>query len=169
MPNYRRADIAGATYFFTVTTCNRQPLLTLGPVRDSLRDAITFVRRNHPFAIDAWVLLPDHIHCIWTLPPDDADFSVRWSIIKRLVSQQCREYSGRTTSASRQKRRELSFWQRRFWEHQIRDESDFEQHVDYIHWNPVKHGYVMLAADWPYSTFHRYRRQGMYPDGIADT
>ena len=162
MPNYRRADLPGATYFFTVITANRQPLLTLEPVRDSLRNAIALVRRTHPFTIDAWVLLPDHLHCIWTLQADDADFSVCWSIIKRLVSQQCRAYTARITSASRQKRRELPFWQRRFWEHRIRDESDFERHADYIHWNPVKHSWVALAADWPYSTFHRYRQQGIY-------
>jgi len=143
--------------------------LTLEPVRNSLRDAIALVRRNHPFAIDAWVLLPDHLHCIWTLPVDDADFSVRWSIIKRLVSQQSRAYTLHTKSASRQKRRELPFWQRRFWEHRIRDESDFERHADYIHWNPVKHGWVTLAADWPYSTFHRYRRQGIYSSAWGGT
>lgn len=110
------------------------------------------------------MLLPDHLHCIWTLPQGDADFSVRWSMIKRLVSQACAdEFGVDNLSTSRMQRKESGIWQRRFWEHQIRDDNDFALHVDYIHWNPVKHGLVTCAMDWPHSTFHRYVAQEILP------
>ena len=164
MANYRRANIAGGTYFFTVTTLHRIPVLTETPVREALREAIRQTRLTAPFNIDAWVLLPDHLHCIWTLPHGDANFSMRWSAIKRYVSRRCGGTFGiNNVSASRTKRHESGVWQRRFWEHQIRDDTDFARHVDYIHWNPVKHGLVARAVDWPYSTFHRCVRDGMYP------
>jgi putative transposase len=164
MPNYRRAKDAGATYFFTVCTLNRQPLLTQEPFRIALHQAIERTRTTRPFTIDAWVLLPDHLHCLWTLPVDDGDFSARWAMIKQHTSKLCREHLAlRGPPASRYKRHELGLWQRRFWEHRIRDGKDFSQHVDYIHWNPLKHGYVQRVADWPYSTFHRYAAQGVYP------
>jgi putative transposase len=153
-----------------VNTLRRLPVLTETPVRDALREAIRKTRLTAPFDVDAWVLLPDHLHCIWTLPHGDANFSMRWSQIKRYVSQQCGDTFGiKEKSASRTKRHESGLWQRRFWEHQIRDEGDFARHVDYIHWNPVKHGLVLRATDWPYSTFHRFVRNGAYrPDwGLA--
>lgn len=163
MPNYRRAKVSGGTYFFTVNTLRRIPVLTEAPVREALRDAIRRTRETTPFDIDAWVLLPDHLHCIWTLPRGDADFSVRWSAIKRYVSRKCGETFGiDNLSASRTRRHESGFWQRRFWEHQIRDDADFARHFDYIHWNPVKHGLVARAIDWPYSTFQRFVRDGIY-------
>lgn len=163
MPNYRRANVKGGTYFFTVATFRRLPILTEAPVRMALREAIEKTRISHPFQIDAWVLLPDHLHCIWTLPEGDADFSMRWSKIKRHVSQQCCDtFGSKETSDSRSKRHESGIWQRRFWEHQIRDDNDFERHVDYVHWNPVKHGLAARASDWPYSTFHRFARNGVY-------
>lgn len=134
------------------------------PVRDALREAIRQTRLTAPFDIDAWVLLPDHLHCIWTLPQGDANFSMRWSMIKRYVSRQCGDAFGvKEISSSRARRHESGLWQRRFWEHQIRDDGDFARHVDYIHWNPVKHGLAARAADWPYSTFHRFVRDGAYP------
>ena len=164
MSNYRRANVAGGTYFFTVNTLRRLPVLTEAPVRTALRDAIRQTRLTHPFNIDAWVLLPDHLHCIWTLPQGDADFTLRWSTIKRLVSKQCgQEYGIKDVSPSRAKRHESGLWQRRFWEHQIRDDHDFSRHVDYIHWNPVKHGLASRAIDWPYSTFPRFVEDGVYP------
>lgn len=164
MSNYRRASIAGGTYFFTVNAFRRMPVLTEAPVRASLREAIRQARDIHPFDIDAWVLLPDHLHCIWTLPEGDADFSIRWAKIKRHVSRECgAEFGLHNLSESRNKRREAGLWQRRFWEHQIRDDMDFARHVDYIHWNPVKHGLVGRACEWSYSTFHRYVREGVYP------
>jgi putative transposase len=163
MPNYRRANVKGGTYFFTVNTFQRLPILTEAPVRAALREAIEKTRMAHPFDIDAWVLLPDHLHCIWTLPEGDADFSMRWSKIKRHVSQQCSDMIGsQRISDSRSKRHESGIWQRRFWEHQIRDDNDFARHVDYIHWNPVKHGLAARACEWPYSTFHRFVRSGAY-------
>ena len=113
--------------------------------------------------MEAFVVLPDHLHCIWTLPEGDAAYSLRWNIIKRRVSQQVRELIEQNINASRRKRRELGLWQRRFWEHQIRNEDDFEQHVNYIHWNPVKHGYVKSVTDWPYSSFPRFVSRGIYP------
>jgi putative transposase len=170
MPNYRRSNIAGGTYFFTLNSFRRRPILTAESLRHALRLAIQKTRLTHPFEIDAWVLLPDHLHCIWTLPQGDADFSVRWSMIKRLVSQACAdEFGVDDLSASRTQRKESGIWQRRFWEHQIRDDKDFARYVDYIHWNPVKHGLVARAGDWPHSTFHRYVAQEMLlPDwGMA--
>lgn len=172
MPNYRRANITGGTYFFTANTFRRLPVLTEPPVRAALREAIRQTRATHPFDIDAWVLLPDHLHCIWTLPEGDADFSIRWAKIKRYVSKECgAKFGAQDLSESRNKRREAGFWQRRFWEHQIRDDADFARHVDYIHWNPVKHGLVGQASDWPYSTFHRHAREGVYASnwGLSDT
>lgn len=116
------------------------------------------------------VVTRDHLHCIWTLPPDDADFSIRWAIIKRFVTKQCPTLRcDAWMSPSKLKRKESTIWQRRFWEHQIRDERDYQKHMDYIHYNPVKHGLVNKVADWPYSTFHRYVRLGVYEADWAST
>lgn len=168
MPNYRRAHIPGGTYFFTVKTYERQPVLTNERCRIALRQALAEVRGMQSFKTIAWVLLPDHLHTIWQLPKHDADFSLRWSLIKQRVTRQCvDEASEATLTRSRQTRREGTFWQRRFWEHMIRDETDLRHHVDYIHYNPVKHGYVPRVADWPYSTFHRYVSDGVYPKDWA--
>ena len=169
MPNYRRADVPGGTYFFTVNTRSREPWLLNEDVRAALRKAIELTCARYPFTIDAWVLLPDHLHCIWTLPLADADFSLRWTLIKQQVSKTCApRYVDQTKhNASQRKRQESGFWQRRFWEHLIRDETDYQRHVDYIHWNPIKHGYVKRPIDWRYSTFHRYMAQGIYPSDWA--
>ena len=165
MSRYRRSLTEGATFFFTVNTYRRRKLLTHAEVRMALRHAINGVREQLPFTIDAWVLLPDHLHTIWTLPRDDAAYGKRWGIIKAYVSRGCAHLAKGdvTRGMSRIKRREIDFWQRRFWEHQIRDDSDYERHVDYIHYNPVRHGLVARAAQWPYSTFHRYTGNGVYP------
>lgn len=109
------------------------------------------VQSTHPFRIDAWVLLPEHLHCIWTLPEGDMNFSKRWGLIKANFS---RELKGQRTTP---------VWQNRFWEHLIRDDRDLQTHLDYIHYNPVKHGLVESPKDWPYSTFHRYVQEGFYP------
>jgi putative transposase len=162
MSRYRRA-LTGTSYFFTVVTHHRRPILCRMPVRQALRAAIERVRLRLPFETKAMVLMPDHLHCIWTLPEGDTNFSMRWSQIKHDVSFMCRNLHETSLSASRQSRREASIWQRRFWEHQIRDEIDMERHVDYIHFNPVKHGFVSAAWKWPYSTFSRYVRDGTYP------
>ena len=166
MPNYRRAYTAGATYFFTVVTHQRQRFLCDEHVRRALHDGIEWVRESHPFIIDAWVLLPDHIHAVWTLPENDADFGVRWGKIKRYITQQCGErlYQSERASDGKILRHESTLWQRRFWEHFIRDEVDFERCINYAHYNPVKHGLVKRVVDWEYSTFHRYVKQGVYPE-----
>jgi putative transposase len=165
MPEYRRARAKGGTFFFTVVTHLRQPILTAEIVRQSLRQGILRARQTLPFKIDSWVLLPDHLHAIWTLPAEDNNYASRWAIIKRQVSKMCLEQFNHLEkiSGSRHKRRESDIWQRRFWEHQIRDELDLERHMDYLHWNPVKHGYVLKVADWPFSSFHRLVAQGVYP------
>ncbi len=164
MSRYRRAKATGSSYFFTVLAYRRQSILCDEAIRNALRALIETVRVSRPFIIDAWVLLPDHLHCVWTLPDDDADFSTRWMIIKRAFSLACGEDYRRAdwVTASKLKHRESTIWQRRFWEHQIRDENDFARHLDYIHFNPVKHGHGQRAVDWPHSTFHRYVRDGVY-------
>jgi len=144
MPEYRRAKTKGATFFFTVVTNQRRPILTTEIVRKALRQGIQRARQTLPFKIEAWVLLPDHLHAIWTLPADDDNYSSRWAIIKRQVSKICLKQFNQLEkiSNSREKRQESGIWQRRFWEHQIRNDEDFERHLDYLLWNPVKHGYV---------------------------
>ena len=174
MPNYRRAIVPGGTFFFTVVSWQRRPVLCNPDIRAVLREAITTVRGTHPFMINAWVLLPDHLHCVWTLPDGDSDFAGRWAMIKRFVTRrtgfsgggaQSAPYGVRThcISGSRLKRHEGRLWQRRFWEHQVRDQADLKRCLDYLHWNPVKHGHVACVADWPYSTFQRWVNDGVYP------
>lgn len=162
MPKYHRSQIAGGTYFFTVVTRQRRPVLTEAHARSALRTAIQQARTTLPFVIEAWVLMPDHLHCLWTLPHGDTNYPARWAIIKRHVSRAMASNETALTEGSRQKRGEYGFWQRRFWEHLIRDEEDFRRHLDYIHWNPVKHGCARTVAEWPYSSFHRYVRDGVY-------
>ncbi len=163
MATFRRSITPGATYFFTLNTDRRQAVLTEEPFYRALQSAMRDVKSTHPFVTNAFVVLPDHLHCIWTLPPGDADYSRRWSMIKRLVSQTTRATLRQSLSASRRARGELGLWQRRFWEHQIRDDLDFEMHVNYLHWNPVKHGYAARVVDWPYSSFTGYVARGIYP------
>ncbi|MGN2392776.1 REP-associated tyrosine transposase [Pelomicrobium sp. G1] len=165
MPNYRRNRTPGATFFCTVVAYERRPWLCTEPMRQALREAIRLVRSRHPFQIVAWVLLPDHLHCIWRLPPGDADYSGRWRMIKSAVSRRWGAGGDETQPAafSRAKRRERLIWQRRFWEHTIRDERDLAAHLDYIHYNPVKHRLCSTPAQWPYSSFHRFVREGRYP------
>ena len=174
---YRRADTPGGTFFFTVVTFARQPLFEARGV-NLLREALREVKRRHPFNIDAISVLPDDVHAIWTLPPHDADFSTRWMLIKSAFSRRYGKPADIPGSGtSRLRRRERSVWQRRFWEHQIRDEQDYAAHMDYIHYNPVKHGLVSAPRDWPYSSFQRYVGLGLYsadwaadvPPSIADS
>ncbi|MFC5479203.1 REP-associated tyrosine transposase [Massilia suwonensis] len=164
MSRYRRAR-TGTTYFFTLVSYARRPILCQEPIRKLLRLAVQNVRARRPFEIDAWVLMPDHLHCVWTLPEGDRDYSTRWAQIKRTVSRFCGEdmLVGHPVSESRRKHRDSVIWQRRFYEHQIVDEDDFGRHVDYVHFNPVRHGHAENAASWPFSTFHRYVRAGLLP------
>ncbi len=160
--DYRHDRTAGATYFFTVVTYDRRPVLCRADILALLREAVAAERRRRSFAIDAMVVLPDHLHALWTLPEDDHDYSVRWQKIKESVSRAA-PIGGAGTPAWRRARGERTFWQRRFWEHRIRDEHDHARHFDYIHFNPVKHRLVAAVADWPHSSFHRAVRQGVYP------
>jgi putative transposase len=167
MPEYRRAQIYGGCYFFTLVTFDRAPILTLESSRQILRDAWSDTQHRFPFTTEAVCLLPEHLHCIWRLPETETNFSVRWKEIKRLFTRAYLQQvgSGEERNDSRIKQGEAAIWQRRFWEHTIRDEEDFNRHLDYIHYNPVKHGLVKNVADWPWSSFHRYVRLGFYdPD-----
>ncbi len=169
---YRRANVKGGTYFFTVVTFNRVKIFTDPNNVDLLRSAIKEAMQKHPFKIDAFVLLPDHLHCIWSLPQQDSDFSTRWRLIKSYFSRnfdqsnvgwvEGRNPTNDAHSVSRQKKKEKPIWQRRFGEHLIRDEKDLNQHVEYIHYNPVKHGLTKAPVDWVYSSFHRYVDKGIY-------
>jgi putative transposase len=167
MPQYRRAFVPGGTFFFTVVTENRAPLLSDARARLCLRRAFTECRGRWPFAVDAFVLLPDHLHTIWTLPPGDSDFSRRWGFLKKEFSQMWIAGGGyeQARSASRVHQRRRGVLQRRFWEHAIRNEDDLKRHLDYIHYNPVKHGLVTCPHAWPHSTFHRFVREDMYAGG----
>ena len=165
MPNYRRAWQPGGTYFFTVTLQQRQGNDLLTRHVGLLRECVRLVRERHPFHIHGWVVLPDHLHCVIELPPGDADFATRWRLIKMGFSKALPRDEDR--SPSRVRRGERGIWQRRFWEHLIRDDADFRAHMDYVHINPVKHGLVERAVDWPYSTFHSLVASGVYPGDWA--
>jgi len=165
MTEYRRAKFPGATYFFTVNCAERHGNWLLVNHIDRLRQVIRQVKTKHPFTIEAMVVLPEHLHCVWTLPPGDSDFPTRWSLIKAGFSRTIPV--GERRSQSRLKRGERGLWQRRYWEHVIRDDRDFERHIDYLHWNPVKHGWVSRVQDWPHSSFHAYVNRGIYPENWA--
>ena len=157
MVRYRRLRTAGATYFFTVALRNRRADTLVSHIQE-LRQAIERTRAVRPFDIDAMVVLPDHLHTVWTLPEGDSDYSARWRSIKSGFVRALRA-GGMTLVANA--KGEHSIWHRRFWEHQIRDEDDMQRHVDYIHINPVKHALVQRVVDWPWSSFHRYVRDGL--------
>ena len=165
MPDYRRYRVPGGTYFFTVNLLERYPNDLLVRYVDHLRSVVRAIRRRWPFHVDAWVILPDHLHCVWTLPPGDDDFANRWRLIKQGFSKGLPVEERR--SAVRMARGERGIWQRRFWEHVIRDDADYAAHIDYCHINPVKHGYVSCVEEWPFSTFQRHVRQGLYPSNWA--
>ena len=160
MPNYIRANVPGGSYFFTVALAERSGTLLVDHV-DALRRAFRTEYQASGFKVEAIVVLPDHLHCIWTLPPGDADFPGRWQRIKAAFSQGLPHTE--RISQSRQSKGERGIWQRRYWEHLIRDERDMDAHVAYIHFNPVKHGHVERVADWPHSSFHRFVRQRLIP------
>ncbi len=153
MSNYRRCHDRGAQYFFTLVTYKRRRIFESNAAVELLRSAIRSVMNNHPFKIDAMVVLPDHLHCIWQLPNNDADYSTRWMLIKKYVSA--------SVDSPKNHRGEKKIWQRRFWEHLIRDDDDLQRHFDYIHYNPVKHSYVMSPAQWCYSSFSHSVENGI--------
>ncbi len=165
MPNYRRPYIPGGTYFITQVTYQRQPWLCTELGRTALRHALRHVQQQHPFEIQAFVLLPDHFHTLWTLPEDDQNLSLRMRLIKRVVSKYYGDELESVTerSFSRTRRKERNIWQRRFWDHLIRDEADFIAYCDYIHYNPVKHRLCETPQQWPFSSLHRLISEGVYP------
>ena len=168
---YRRASAEGGTYFFTVNLADRQAD-TLTRHINALRESLAIVKAAHPFVVVAMVVLPEHLHAIWRLPAGDADYPMRWALLKAGFSR--RVEKGERVSSSRLAKRERGLWQRRYWEHQIRDEDDLVRHVDYIHFNPVKHGWASRPVEWPHSTLHGYIMRGMAsPDwgggGLAGT
>jgi putative transposase len=164
MAEYRRIWEPGGTYFFTVVTFDRQPILTNPKCRAILRKAWKDVQTKHPFETIAVCLLPDHLHTIWRLPKGDSNYPMRWNEIKRRFTHEyMRQVDARCDrNESHLKRREQAIWQRRYWEHTFYDEDDLNAHIDYIHINPMKHGLVKRVADWPWSSFHRYLRMGVY-------
>jgi putative transposase len=162
MPDYRRNRVPGGTFFFTVNLLDRSSDLLVTEV-DALRQAVRQVRARAPFHVDAWVVLPDHMHCLWTLPEGDADFPGRWQAIKTVFSKSLPADEKRSPVMSR--RGERGIWQRRYWEHTIRDDRDYAAHMDYTHFNPVKHGFVDHPADWPFSSFRHCTARGLYPEG----
>ena len=165
MPDYRRNRVEGGTYFFTLVLADRRSDLLVQEI-SALRASVSRARALYPFSIDAWVVLPEHLHAVWTLPEGDADFSTRWTLIKRGFS--ARLAKGESRSASRIAKGERGIWQRRFWEHTVRGEDDFARHVDYVHFNPVKHGLVGNTKDWPFSSFRRAVARGNYPVNWGD-
>ena len=172
MPNYRRYRVPGGTYFFTVVTQGRARILTTSEARASLCAAYAECRRRWPFRVDGIVLLPEHLHAIWSLPRGDDDYARRWAFIKKEFIRDWLATGGteQVVSSARRGRNRRGVWQPRFWEHLIRDDDDFGRHLDYIHYNPVKHGLVDSPKDWPYSSFHRWVGRGAYdPDwGCGD-
>jgi REP-associated tyrosine transposase len=160
MTNYRRNFLPGGSFFFTVNLLDRQSRLLTEQI-ELLRKAFRYAQERHPFSIEASVVLPDHLHAVWTMPDGDADYALRWRLIKSTFSRELAPTE--MLSKSRASKGERGIWQRRYWEHTLRDENDFAKHVDYIHFNPVKHGHVSRVVDWPYSSFHRFVRLGIYP------
>ena len=160
MPRYLRVKIDGGVFFFTVTLADRSSDLLVRQV-DRLRRFYMLTQNRYPFETVAICILPDHLHAVWALPLGDYDYPLRWSVLKVGFSRGLAESAPRT--ASKIAKRERGLWQRRYWEHAIRDDGDLERHVDYVHFNPVKHGYVSQVRDWPFSSFHRYVERGILP------
>jgi putative transposase len=160
---YRRAFTPGGSFFFTVVTEGRRPILAPADAVAVLREALRTVRARRPFVIDAIVVLPDHLHCIWTLPPGDADFATRWRLVKTWFTKHCDPALCGVANAARRSKGAQAVWQHRYWEHQLQDEQDFMRHVEYIHFNPVKHGLAATPLTWPYSSLSRYVDAGLYP------
>ena len=154
MPNYRRLRVPGGTYFFTVNLKDRSSGLLIQNI-DLLRQSYVAVQQRRPFESIAVVILPDHFHCIWRLPPEDADYSIRLQLLKERFTK---GLAGSTVRPVGRRKGELGIWQRRFWEHLVRDDEDLENHINYIHFNPVKHEHVTDLDDWPYSSWHRFKK-----------
>lgn len=156
MSEYRRPRVPGASVFFTVALAQRGDCLLIDEI-DRLRRAVATTQRERPFTIDAFVVLPDHLHCIWTLPERDCDFALRWRLIKSRFSMGLPMGQRR---ASHVRRQERALWQRRYWEHHIRDEGEYRLLLAYCWNNPVKHGLVSSPLAWPFSSIHRDMAKG---------
>jgi putative transposase len=160
---YRRVKIAGATYFFTLVTEHRRPLLGEPSAIALFLGAVDTIRSRRPFNVDAYVVLPDHLHAVWTLPEGDTKFSTRWRLIKEAFTRAyLKTHEAPVRNESRRSKGEQSIWQRRFWEHVVRDDADFAAHLDYIHLNPVHHGLAAAPRDWPHSSFQEWVKRGAY-------
>ena len=164
MPNWRRNFVPGGTYFFTVVTHQRRPIFDSPDARTILGNVMRESQQTHPFEVRAIVLLPDHLHCIWCMPRGDSGYSGRWQWIKTHFTKRWLASGGTNGEVSQGRKNDgrLGVWQPKFWEHTIEEEDDFENHFDYIHYNPVKHGYVRCPSDWQWSSFHRWVRRGVY-------
>jgi putative transposase len=169
MPNYRRARVAGGTFFFTVVTDRRRKLFADPAARTLLGSIFRRCQLRWPFEMSAIVLLPDHLHTIWSLPPGDADYSKRWGWIKKTFTSHWlrRGHTETRITRGRERERRRGVWQPRFWEHTIETDEDYDRHFDYTHYNAVKHGYVTCPSAWPHSSFHRWVRTGVYPPDWA--
>ena len=159
---YRRVRIEGGTYFFTVVMFKRRPILNDAGAVAHVMDAVATVQSAHPFEVVAHVILPDHLHMLWTLPDDDSDYPMRWRQIKSAFTRAIEKDGIGAQGKSRIAKGEQAVWQRRYWEHTIRGERDLSAHVEYIHFNPVKHGLCAAPRDWPHSSFHDWVRRGLY-------
>ncbi len=166
MSEYKRNYVKGGTYFFTVNLYSRNKSYLVDHI-DLLRNAVANVKQKHPFKINAWVVLPDHLHAVWTLPPGDADFSTRWREIKKSFTKSLPINEPLTLTQTKKGKRAI--WQKRFWEHTITSQADYRHHIDYVHLNPLKHGLVSQVKDWPYSSFHRDVKNGLYPQDWCGT
>jgi putative transposase len=160
---YRRAFAPGGTFFFTVVTYQRCPIFSTPQAVEYLRQALRYTLQRMPFTFVASVILPDHLHFIWTLPSGDSDFSTRWRLIKSHFTRHWHYGESQNKSISRQLKGEQGIWQRRFWEHLIRNDNDLARHIEYIHYNPVKHGLAKSPAEWQYSSFMQFVKNGIYP------
>ena len=162
MPDYRRNRVKGGCYFFTFNLLQRHQNRLLVEQIELFRNVVKQVKQKHPFHIDDWVILPEHTHCILALPLGDDDYSKRIRLIKTLFSKQIPKTE--RLSDVRKKKGERGIWQRRYWEHTIQDDQDYIRHMDYLHYNPVKHGHVEKVIGWPYSTFHHHVANGLYSE-----
>jgi putative transposase len=162
MPDYHRVYVNGGTYFFTIVTYMRYPIFKEETAISLLKNCFQRTMKIHPFKVDAIVIMPDHLHTIWTLPTGEFDFSVRWKQIKGTFSKLYSGNSSRNLTQSMISKKEKSIWQRRFWEHAIRSQEDFNKRCDYIHYNPVKHGLVNIPTEWEHSSFRKFVEKGLY-------
>jgi len=164
LAEYHRVYQKGGMYFFTLVTFQRRPIFNDAAAIKLLENTIRSVQVKYPFEIVAFVILLDHLHYVWTLPEDESNFSIRWKYIKSSFTKEYLKGRRIDVSESMRKKGEKGVWQRRFWEHLIRDQDDLNLHLDYIHYNPVKHGLVCSPGEWEYSSFSSFVKGGYYTE-----